>query len=57
MRGKCWTLIDTRRRELSLDEALSDPLIRAVMAADHVDPARLAADLNETRRHLRRISS
>ena len=54
---KCWTLIDAPRRELSLDEALSDPLIRAVMAADHVDPTRLAADLNETRRHLRRISS
>ena len=57
MRSKCWQLIDADRRELSLDEALSDPLIRAVMAADRVDPARLAADLDETRRHLRRISS
>jgi hypothetical protein len=57
MASKCWPLRGTERRELSLDEALSDPLIRAVMAADHVDPARLAADLDETRRHLRRISS
>lgn len=57
MRSKCWQLIDADRRELSLDEVLSDPLIRAVMAADRVDPARLAADLDETRRHLRGISS
>jgi hypothetical protein len=53
----CWPLSGADRRELSLDEVLSDPLIRAVMAADHVDPDRLAADLRETRRHLRRISS
>jgi hypothetical protein len=31
--------------DMSLQEALADPLIRAVMAADRVDPARLAADL------------
>jgi len=43
-------------RDMSLAEALSDPLIRAVMAADGVDPARLAADLAETGRHLARNS-
>jgi hypothetical protein len=41
-------------RDMSLREALSDPLIRAVMAADRVDPARLAADLAETARRLGR---
>jgi hypothetical protein len=40
--------------DMSLGEALADPLIRAVMAADRVDPARLAADLAETARHLDR---
>lgn len=39
-------------RDMSLREVLSDPLIRAVMAADGVDPARLASDLDETARHL-----
>jgi hypothetical protein len=29
----------------TLSEALADPLVRAVMAADGVDPRRLAADL------------
>ena len=43
-------------RDMSLDEALADPLIRAVMAADRVDPARLAAELAETARRLDRIS-
>jgi hypothetical protein len=42
-------------REMSLREALSDPLIRTVMAADRVNPDRLAAELAETARHLRRI--
>jgi hypothetical protein len=32
-------------RDMSLDEALADPLIRTVMAADRVDPVRLAAEL------------
>jgi hypothetical protein len=32
-------------RDMSLREALSDPLIRAVMAADRVDPDRLAVEL------------
>jgi hypothetical protein len=34
-------------REPSLAETLSDPVIRAVMAADAVDPAALAALLRE----------
>ena len=41
-------------RDMSLDEVLADPLIRAVMAADRVDPARLAAELGETARRLAR---
>jgi hypothetical protein len=39
-------------RDMSLGEALADPLIRALMAADGVDPARLAAELSETARNL-----
>ena len=54
MRGECGPPIGAYRRDMSLAEALSDPLIRAVMAADRVDPARLAADLAETARHLDR---
>ena len=46
--------IGTCCREMSLSDALSDPLIRAVMAADRVDPARLAAELGETARRLAR---
>jgi len=41
-------------RDMSLAEALADPLIRTVMAADRVDPARLAAELGETARRLAR---
>jgi hypothetical protein len=41
-------------RDITLSEALADPLIRAVMAADRVDPARLAAELGETARRLAR---
>ena len=37
-------------RDMSLTEALADPLIRAVMAADGVDPTRLAHELAETAR-------
>jgi hypothetical protein len=40
---------------MSLHEALSDPLIRAVMAADRVDPGRLMIELGETARRLARI--
>ena len=43
-------------RDMSLQEALADPLIRAVMAADRVDPARLALELGETARRLARRS-
>ena len=46
--------IGARPSNMSLHEALADPLIRAVMAADGVDPARLAADLAETARRLAR---
>jgi hypothetical protein len=42
--------------DMSLSEALADPLIRAVMAADRVDPARLAVELGETARRLARNS-
>jgi len=43
-------------RDMSLHEALADPLIRAVMAADRVDPARLAVELGETARRLARTN-
>jgi hypothetical protein len=43
-------------RDMSLHEALADPLIRAVMAADRVDPARLALELGETARRVARNS-
>jgi len=42
-------------REMNLREALADPLIRAVMAADGVNPQRLAAELAETAKRLARI--
>ena len=41
-------------RDMSLQEVLADPLTRAVMAADRVDPTRLAAELAETARRLAR---
>ena len=34
------------RRDMTLTDALSDPLIRTVMAADGVDPGELAAILH-----------
>jgi len=43
--------------EPSLSEALSDPVIRAVMKADGVDPTALAADLQRIARNLRHVSS
>lgn len=46
--------IDGGCRDMSLNEVLADPLIRAVMAADRVDPARLKAELAETARRLSR---
>ena len=41
-------------RDMSLAEALADPLIGALMAADGVDPARLALELAETARRVTR---
>jgi hypothetical protein len=41
--------------ELSLSEALADPLVRAVMAADGVDPRRLAAELRDVAARLNRF--
>jgi hypothetical protein len=35
----------TPSQELTLSDALSDPLVRAVMAADNVDPAKLESML------------
>jgi hypothetical protein len=35
------------RQELTLQTALSDPLVRTVMAADGVDPQELSAMLSE----------
>jgi hypothetical protein len=34
--------------ELSLSDALSDPLVRTIMNADHVDPRALEASLRAT---------
>jgi hypothetical protein len=56
MRIDCAARLAAGSREMSLAEALSDPLIRAVMAADGVDPARLAVELGETARRLARNS-
>jgi hypothetical protein len=36
-----------QRQELTLTNALSDPLVRTVMAADGVDPRKLSAMLRE----------
>jgi len=40
-------------RELNLNTALSDPMVRSVMAADRVDPQELAAMLAAVARTLR----
>ena len=40
---------------MTLREALADPLIHTVMAADGINPERLAAELRETARRLARI--
>lgn len=42
------------RRELNLNTALSDPMVRIVMAADRVDPQELAAMLTAVARSLQR---
>jgi hypothetical protein len=50
-------LMNAGCRDMSLSEVLSDPLTRAVMAADRVNPEKLAAELAETARRLARIHS
>jgi hypothetical protein len=40
----------TSGQELTLSNALSDPLIRSLMAADKVDPAKLEAMLTKIAR-------
>ncbi len=52
MRSAPRVSIDRGCRDMSLSEALADPLIRAVMAADGIDPARLKTELAETARRL-----
>ena len=41
-------------RDPSLNEALADPVVRAVMAADGVDPRKLAAELRALAARLNR---
>ncbi len=43
-----------RQGEPTLEEMLSDPIVRAVMEADGVDPQELAATLRQTGRMLAR---
>jgi len=38
--------------EPTLSDALADPIIRSLMAADQVDPRALAASLRETARRM-----
>ena len=42
-------------RDPSLSEALADPLVRAIMAADGVDPRQLAAELRAVAAQLNRF--
>ena len=42
-------------RDPSLSEALADPLVRAVMAADGVDPRKLAIELRAVADRLNRF--
>jgi hypothetical protein len=41
------------RRELTLPEALADPMVRALMKADRVNPGKLEACLNAVGDRLR----
>jgi hypothetical protein len=43
-----------RQGEPTLEEILSDPIVRAVMEADGIDPHELAATLRQTGRMLAR---
>jgi hypothetical protein len=42
------------RQELTLREVLADPMIRALMSADRVNPGKLEACLNALSERLRR---
>jgi hypothetical protein len=46
--------MNSRHGEPTLEEMLSDPIIRAVMEADAIDPHELAATLRQTGRMLAR---
>ena len=57
MRGRCRKVKEEKLMspcfpESNLSEALSDPLIRAVMAADGVDPWELESGLRDIARQL-----
>jgi hypothetical protein len=43
-------IVNWRQRELTLEDILSDSIIKAVMKADGVDPHQLAAMLKEVGR-------
>jgi hypothetical protein len=47
------TFMNLCDREMTMRDALSDPVIRALMDADGVDPAALEADLREVAESLR----
>jgi hypothetical protein len=46
--------MNSRHGEPTLEEMLSDPIIRAVIEADGIDPQELAATLRQTGRMLAR---
>ena len=52
--GRSRRLIHAVPPEVSLGEALSDPIVRAVMAADRVDPAELEESLDALAKKLAR---
>ena len=46
--------MNSRQGEPTLEEMLSDPIVRAVIEADGIDPQELAATLRQTGRMLAR---
>jgi hypothetical protein len=46
--------MNSRQGEPTLEEMLSDPIVRAVMEADRIDPQELAATLTQVGRKLSR---
>ena len=46
--------MDCYHNEPRLSDVLSDPIIRTIMTADHVDPETLAASLRQTARKVAR---